>query len=752
MDAPDSPKVRPTLANMPIANIILPAIFILIVCDVTAHSLILFIEQEEAGLTHGQMHKLVTAAAFVIGAALALLLLAKHRLLRRTEAQKISVVGALNARIKAMDTAVEGMALTDADGTISYVNRAMAGFFRCQPEEMTGRRWADFYPAAQVEWLESEILPQLEETAHWSGHSIGKRADDSTFFQELSLSRLADGGLLFIVRDFTEARRAAELSSRRLAAIEAAGEGIGLLDPDGKVTYINSAFMKLLGMETDRLPEFIGSRWTRFYAGADIGMLKREAIPVLARQGSWKGEIEYRTTDGRVIDIELMVTLLPDNGAIATARDIGDRIAAQREKEALQRQIYQTQKMDAVGRLAGGIAHDFNNLLASITGYAEFLLKDLPAGSETHGFASQIMQGCRQARHLIEQVLAFSRMRETTKEPVNLADIIEETVSMLRSTLPASIELACTIKDGNKPCIEANGVQISQTIMNLCVNARDAMDEQHGRLAVTLDRVQGGNPPYPEMLDEQDSGQSNLPKIVIRSNRDGGHLLLHGSISRDKDYARVTVADSGAGMSREVMERIFEPFFTTKPPDHGTGLGLSTVHGIVSGHDGAMTVESIEGRGTIFSIYFPTARCAAPDAVTAAPQAPLAKGKARIFLVEDQQHVRDMMSRMLTRLGYAVGTAASGDDAIDLLRENPGDWDLVLSDQSMPRMSGSELAAQIREDFPDLPVILITGYSVERLRPLMRDNPSIRGILTKPVESSALFDAIEQALQAVQNG
>lgn len=686
------------------------------------------------------------ACMVVAGLGLISLLSASQFMLERAVKQKAGFIEQLEQRIIAMDAAMDGIAILDPRGRIVYANTALATIYHTDKATLTGQKWTVLYDAAQVEWFERDVFPRLDDARHWHGNSIGRRMNGQTFSQDVTLTRLSDGGWIIIMRDVTDEKEAAELSDKRLAAIEAAGDGIGLVDPEGRLIYVNKAYRELHRLSEEEIKHYLGRSWTELYTEKGRAEIRDKVMPHLRKHGYWKGISAIVLNDGTITEAEMSLTLLPDGGLIGTAQDVSQRLQAEKEKDSLQKQVFQAQKMEAVGRLAGGIAHDFNNILSSIKGYSEFLIDDLPDGSEQKNFARQIMKGCRQARALVDQILTFSRSRETAKEVINLNDNIQDTVNMLLSTLPATVVLETDIQVEDA-YIHANPVYISQTLMNLCVNAADAIEDDHGTVTIALDTVMGGSEPYQAMLADDLPQSGKLPPMQIETVNERDHVLMYGYLARDRDYVRLTVKDDGSGMSAETLSQIFEPFFTTKPIDEGTGLGLSTVHGIVSDHRGAMVVKSREGQGSEFILYFPLIKHA-DDRL--GPQTGdggvYATGTGRVLLVEDQPHVRHMLMRMIKRFGYQVDSCESGEDAIDHLRAHPGLYDVVISDQSMPRMLGSEMAGQIRDDFPDLPVILLSGYSREKLVAAMDKNPSIHAVMAKPVDRVELSQQIDSAI------
>ncbi|MFK7839689.1 MAG: response regulator [Bdellovibrionales bacterium] len=424
-------------------------------------------------------------------------------------------------------------------------------------------------------------------------------------------------------------------------------------------------------------------------------------------------------------------------------KQIADIKKAKDEKTELQDQLHQAQKLEAVGRLAGGIAHDFNNILAAMNGYAEFLIDDLDKTSPQHGFANNILSAGKQARELIDKMLAFSRRERKETQQMLLSDAINQTVPMLTASLSKSIELDIQVKDTSN-VIHGNPTLVSQALMNLCVNAGDAMNEERGEIMIALQKADFD---CFEGLDYQQNlpATDDLPLVSIEDISPSHTRLNLGKIAKDQDYLCLSVSDSGSGMGRKVMEKIFEPFFTTKPVDKGTGLGLAMVHGVVASHRGCMQINSTLGKGTRFDIFFPSLGERTTHIETKDLEQKEWDAFGHILLVEDQDDVRVMMRTMLERIGFDVEDCDGGLAALEILREHPDYFSAVITDQNMPKMTGIELIEQVAIDNPDIPFIVVTGYSLEALRDIMTEHPSIRAILRKPIDREKLKEAVQKA-------
>jgi signal transduction histidine kinase/ActR/RegA family two-component response regulator len=440
----------------------------------------------------------------------------------------------------------------------------------------------------------------------------------------------------------------------------------------------------------------------------------------------WTGETAVDTADGRRIDVTVRLSPIEGEGAAPLGRmamltDVTEIRQADRQRRDLEQQFFQAQKLEAVGRLAGGIAHDFNNILAAIIGYDTFLIDDLPEGSELRRYAEQIGLAAERAKGLVRRLLAFSRRGEDETTVVDLAHLCDETGEMLRATLPSSIDLVVDV--ATRPLtVRGNPTQLSQVLMNLGVNARDAIGERHGTIRLCLDT-----------LPAEDAGMAaGLP----------GTLRL-GATPEGAAVARLRLVDDGCGMPPAVLERIFEPFYTTKVMGDGTGLGLAAVHGIVEAHQGALTVETAPGQGTVFDIRLPLALA---DAAPAPPRsaAPRCGTGATILVVDDEEMVTTMTARLLERSGYAVVATTDPTEALEALLGDPGDFDCVVSDQTMPELTGIELIEALACKGVAVPVVLLSG-NLSGVEDKAR-SVGAAAVLRKPVERHDLIAAIEAAL------
>lgn len=536
-----------------------------------------------------------------------------------------------------------------------------------------------------------------------------------------------------------------DLLENRMAAIEAAADGIGVFDPDGKLIYYNKALKELHGIPLSEEDFYIGQSWLSLYNEAGQDEIEKNVLPYLYEHKYWRGSSFIERKDGQYVHADMTLTLLADGSFIGTARDITEQQKALDEKKELEQQFYQAQKMEAVGRLAGGMAHDFNNVLAAIRGYSEFLYEDLSDRPNEKKYAQNILKACTQAKELIDQILAFSRQKQSTKDAIDLVDSVQESISLLKASIPRTIEIV-DILEVDKAFIDGNPTQISQVIMNLCVNSKDAMDEEHGEIKLHLKLKDLHEFSQYDFLFQEGEKDERVLQVSIEDVSPTKTQLLLGALNNNQQYVSLKISDTGSGMSRTIMEQVFEPFFTTKPIGKGTGLGLSMVHGVIGSHDGALVLESELGVGTNFELLFPIVEFEADSQVTLERSA-FEKQTGRILLVEDQEDVQNMMIAMVERMGFEVDACSSGLEALEVIRDGADYYDLIITDQNMPKMTGLEMVYQINMINEKMPFILVSGYSLDRMQDMIKEHPAIKTVLRKPVAMKKLEEKMHLVLQ-----
>ncbi len=423
-----------------------------------------------------------------------------------------------------------------------------------------------------------------------------------------------------------------------------------------------------------------------------------------------QNEIDFLTGFAELASIAL------DNARLYAElqKELADRKQNEILRRKLEERIQHAQKMEAIGTLAGGIAHDFNNILSSILGYIELAQIDTPGRSQLTHYLENAHQAGLRAKDLVQQILTFSRKGRQQERVVSLTPIIKEVVKLLRASIPATIDIRQRIETEDA-VVAADPVQIHQVLMNLGTNAAHAMEEDGGLLEITLGQVDVDEP--------DDAGLADL---------------------KPGRYAQLMIKDTGQGMPDEVRERIFEPYFTTKEMERGTGLGLSVVHGIVTRHDGHIGVRSEPGQGACFTIHLPLHTARTPRPVKTIEPAP--RGTERILFIDDEAELVDIGRQALEYLGYQVTTCDNGQDALNLFRQSPDAFDVVITDMTMPQLTGDKLARALLEIRPQLPIIVCTGYS-HRMSPEKAQEIGIRSFLMKPLVVDTLARTIRDSLE-----
>lgn len=505
-------------------------------------------------------------------------------------------------------------------------------------------------------------------------------------------------------------RRQTERERLRLAAaIEQSTESVMVVDAKvSSILYVNPAFERQTGYSRS---EVISANPMKILNNKRNRLKYREIKEAVKDGQGWSGRLATQKTHGRIFEGEVTLSPIRDqNGRVINYVLMGRDIT----REAwLENQLRQAQKMEAIGTLAGGIAHDFNNLLWAITGFAEMTLTEADEDSETFDNMSQLLKAAGRAKDLIEQILLFSRHGGQEKETLPLVPLVKEVLKLIRASVPTTIEI-CQKLPEDDVFILANSTQIHQVLLNLCSNAAHAMRNSQGVLTVGLNTI------------------IEAPKNLI-----GYPNLVPGPL------VELTVEDTGVGMAPSILERIFDPFFTTKNPVEGTGMGLAAVHGIVQDHGGGITVDSRPHQGSVFKIYFPKAPGAIQEEMAALAQSP--RGTEHILFIDDEELLVEMARRMLQLFGYKVTCATDSMVAIDLFRTNPDKFDLIITDQTMPHMTGTELALKALEIKPGIPIILCSGY-----KGVISDEDArkygIRAFTAKPLDMAEITRLIRAVL------
>jgi PAS domain S-box-containing protein len=531
------------------------------------------------------------------------------------------------------------------------------------------------------------------------------------------------GALVYQLRRIELGERALRQSEGRYAlAMEGANEGHFDWDFEQDGSFL-SPHMKLLHGRRADAPVSTREAWI---AALEIHPDDVDRMETAARD-HFEGrtdhyEVEYRVrhADGQWHWLYARGRCFRDASGkvvrfVGSAIDITARKNAEAEKERLEIQLRQSQKMEAMGTLAGGIAHDFNNILGAILGYGELAQKTAPDGSVVRRYLDNVMHAGGRAKTLVERILAFSRSGVGERGAINVQAVIEETLELLAASLTPGVRLNKRLEAGNA-AIVGDATQLHQVAMNLCTNALQAM-QQGGVLEVALDRAD-----------------------VVQDRR-----LSHGNLAPGA-YVRLCVSDTGSGIPPQVLDRMFDPFFTTKGVGEGTGLGLSLVHGIVADLGGAIEVRTAVGRGTSFMIWLPI--CGEAEAPTDEVDAGLPRGDGQaVMIVDDEKPLVALAEEMLANLGYEPVGFSSSVAALQALREAPQRFDIVLTDETMPELVGVDLAREIRRLRPEMPIVMMSGYSGLQLHERARE-VGIREVLRKPLQTKDLAECFGRVLRS----
>ena len=607
----------------------------------------------------------------------------------------------------------------DRRGVFTYCSSALFQALGYTPEELVGQRHF-------LEILDSKDLDgsDLKPMDHFDRElSVHKRVvrhlhkDGRIVIMETSGEPILDdygafAGYRGTNTDITGRVRASESQELLAAVVEHAAESIVVTDPHGAIKYVNPAFAQTCGYSRD---EAIDANPRILKSGKHPDHFYADLWETIRRGDIWRGHFINKKKDGSLFEEEATISPLRDvDGQIANyvavKRDVTKEVS-------LQNQLVQSQKMEAIGTLAGGIAHDFNNILYAITGYTEMAMDDLPEESRIRRHLGHVLSAAHRAADMVKQILAFSRQTEPQRIILDLAPIVKEGLKFLRGSIPSTIEIRQQI-GSSLGRVEADPTQMHQVLMNLCLNAAQAMKETTGIMTVELNEIN---------LDE-DYGARNLS---LKPGR----------------YVKLAVSDTGHGILPENITRIFEPYFTTKGIGEGTGLGLSVIHGIVLGHGGNVTVYSIPEQGSTFNVFLPVAeRESEPENDPDSSYIP--SGTERILFVDDEEILVEMGEAILERLGYRVVTSMDPLNALETFRSDPSGFDLVLTDLMMPKMTGLELARQIKILNPDIPIILCTGFGHKFTYEEAKEN-GFSGIISKPLSKRGIAQILRKTIDQI---
>jgi PAS domain S-box-containing protein len=636
--------------------------------------------------------------------------------------------------IRRLATAVEQspsvIAITDLNGNLEYVNPKFTELTGYSNEEAIRENPRILRAGDQPDETYKELWETISSGNIWRGEFHNKKKSGELFWEAASVSPIFDKqgkvtNYIKIAENITE-RKKTEAALREAYNIINRSPAVAFLwknDEKWPVEFVSDNVNKVFGYKAE---EFIlGSiSYAEVIHPDDLERVGEE-VKTFAEGGEGEkfSHDPYRiiTKDGKIKWVDDMTfTRSDEKGDIAHYEglvwDVSARVKAEVEKRELQAQLQQAQKMEAIGTLAGGIAHDFNNILGGIIGYSELAKMKAPEGGNVIAYLDKTIKAGNRAVDLIKQIMTLSRQHKQEQRPVQVRYIVKDALDLLRATLPSTIEIREDLP-GDAGVVNADPNQIHQVIMNLGTNAGHAMQEGGGVLDVSLANVELDGVSASRYLD-----------------------MAAGS------YLRMTVGDTGYGMTSEIMERIFDPYFTTKDTGEGTGLGLSVAHGIVKAYGGTIIVYSELGKGTTFHVYLPLIH-EAEKAEKDEPKEPLPTGSERILFIDDEQVLIEIGSEILEHLGYEVVAKRSCKEALELFRAEPDRFDLVITDMTMPHMTGDKLAQEFMKLRPDIPVILCTGHSGLVLEVKAKDI-GIRAFVMKPLVMRNLAETVRKVFDA----
>ena len=596
------------------------------------------------------------------------------------------------------------------------LNDAYCKLMGYRREDLLGKSDYDFFPAEEAKvFLEKDKQvfsgKITNENIEYFTNAKGKThtiLTKKSIFTDIDKRKFLVG----TIRDVTEIKKAEEERIRLVTAIEHAAECIIVTDEKGLIQYVNPAFEKITGYTKK---EILGKNISIIESKKHDEDYYKSIWNTITLGEVWTGTFINLKKDGSLYEVEASISPIFNEeeeiiNYVCVERDVTD-------ENRLKKHLRQSQKMEAIGTLAGGIAHDFNNILAIIMGYTEMIIKKTRKDKPDKRHLENILKAAERGQNLVKQILTFSRHSDKEWKPVRMSPIVKEAMNFLRASLPSTIKIHKNIR-ASSGMISGDPTQIHQVLINLCNNSAHSMKEKGGILKVTLENVE---------VAPEDLG--NYPELSPGS------------------YLELTVSDTGDGMNGAVMERIFEPFFSTKSPAEGTGMGLAVVHGIVKAHRGSINVLSELGKGSTFRIMFP--RINSGEISKREEHINISRGKGRILFIDDEEDLVYLEKTKLEALGYEVVAKTDSLKALEIFSKDP-DFDLIITDQTMPNLTGLELSRKVLKINPSLPVIICTGFS-DLLSPEEVKKAGIEKLLMKPVKTSTLVDTIKKTLDSRKN-
>jgi PAS domain S-box-containing protein len=613
-----------------------------------------------------------------------------------------------------VENSVDGVLVSDAETyRMVYANPAICSLLGYSRQEMAEMTVAQIYPVQELEAVQKQFEDLAKGRKPMATAVPCRRKDDTIVYADIAAKPFELDGRSFVVgffRDVTDRMKVEEERRRLVEVVDHSPNIVMIMDTQRRIQYVNQAFEQITGFSTE---EMLGQTAGMLENGMHDPSFFKQMWITLRMGNQWTGRITNKRRDGRLYHLE--VDIIPVKGTDGQIKTFAAIMRDITHEEDMAAQLRQAQKMEAIGTLAGGIAHDFNNILTALLGFSELGLMSSNKGSRTHEHFAAIYDAGQRAKDLVAQILTFSRMNEESHKPIYLYAILKEALKLLRSTMPTTIAFKTNICKENI-YVMADATAIHQIMMNLCTNAGHAMQENGGTLTV------------------------NLEKADLTSKETAAHPH-----ARPGAYLKLSISDTGHGMTRDVLDHIFEPYFTTKEKGEGTGLGLSVVHGIVQNHGGMITVASEPGKGSTFDVFFPIVAVKCKTAKTRNEKVP--RGSERILFVDDELPLVRLAQQMLTSMGYQVSSFTDSREALADFEASPEKYDMVISDMTMPELTGLDLARYMLGMRPGLPFILCTGYS-SKLNQQQIEAAGIKSVLKKPFSLAAISKQIRAIFDA----
>jgi PAS domain S-box-containing protein len=600
------------------------------------------------------------------------------------------------------------------DWSVDFIDNKIEQITGYTAEEFNTRKinWADIIFPDDIQYVSADFLEALKTKDQSYVREYRIKSKDNSIYWIQDRGQVVPNGkedefISGVFYDITRQKRTEEESLLLATAIEHAAESVIISNKSGKIQYVNPAFEQLSGFSRE---EIVGQNFRIFRSDKHDEAFYKKMWEVISRGNIWSGHITNRIKDNSLREFETKISpVLGSSGEIVSFVSVNRDVT---QEKVLEAQLQQAHRMQSIGTLAGGIAHDFNNILSAIIGYTELTVDYLEKGSLPYDNLQEVLEAGNRAKDLINQILTFSRQSEQDLKPLQLKLIVNDVLKLIRATLPSSIEIRTDLK--SDAAILGDPIKIHQILMNLCTNASHAMQEKGGVLSVSLSEVE----------------------------IDSGFIVKHFDI-KSGSYLKLTVGDTGHGMPPSLMEHIFDPFFTTKEKGQGTGMGLSVVHGIVKSHNGTIHAYSEPGEGSTFNVYLPVIERQLEQKIR--DEKPIPLGTEHVLFVDDEESLISMGKQLLVSLGYTVTSRINSLEAFELFKSRPHAFDLVITDLTMPNMTGDELASKIMAIRPEIPVILCTGFST-RITEEKAKNMGIKAFIMKPLIKKDIAETLRQVL------